>query len=287
MSKALLEGKPLFNHAPFAVNEPVETVVYLIPESTLSPFKDRMKKFGLESFFRAKQFRFRTLTKDGEVDLTDPRILTAVNGAHVFLDTAVRFMDGEEVVDSKKFAKTVFDILKAGAKSVTAAHHSSKTFDGQTYMSLENVLRGSGDIGAMCATCWGVKQVDKKLNQVIVMNCKPRDFQPCEPFVIQGRPFIDDTGTFHVIAENVPFDGKPHTFGSIAWSHEMIETLEGYPEDRRKKIESAIIKHQQGFSNKQVGIELEVSDQTVANWIKDFHKKVKDLEKANAKKGEN
>jgi hypothetical protein len=139
----------------------------------------------------------------------------------------------------------------------------------------------------MCATCWGVKQVDKKLNQVIVMNCKPRDFQPCEPFVIQGRPFIDDTGTFHVIAENVPFDGKPHTFGSIAWSHEMIETLEGYPEDKRKKIESAIIKHQQGFSNKQVGIELEVSDQTVANWIKDFHKKVKDLEKANAKKGEN
>ena len=31
-------------------------------------------------------------------------------------------------------------------------------------MSLENVLRASGDIGAFCATCWGVKQVDESAN---------------------------------------------------------------------------------------------------------------------------
>ena len=49
---------------------------------------------------------------------------------------------------------------------VTAAHHSSKAFEKQTYMPLENVLRGSGDIGALCATCWGVKQVDGSANGI-------------------------------------------------------------------------------------------------------------------------
>ena len=46
------------------------------------------------------------------------------------------------------------------------AHHSSKAFEKQTYMSLENVLRGSGDIGALCATCGGVKQVDGSANGI-------------------------------------------------------------------------------------------------------------------------
>jgi hypothetical protein len=91
--------------------------------------------------------------------------LESSQSAHVFLDTPVRFRDGEEVVDSKKFAETVFRILKSGAKSVTA-HHSSKACEKQAYMSLENVLRGSGDIGALCATCWGVKQVDGSANGI-------------------------------------------------------------------------------------------------------------------------
>jgi len=278
MCRALLTGEPLFNHPLFTVPVKAERVVYLIPESTLTPFKLRMKLFGLEKFFYADKFLFRTLSSESDVELTDPRILKATKGAHVFLDTAVRFMDGEEVIDSKKFAETVFRILKTGAKSVTAAHHSSKDFAKATYMSLENILRGSGDIGALCATVWGVKQTDKNLNQVVVQNCKPRDFQPCEPFVLQGRPFIDDTGTFQVIATDVVSDGKATTFSSLKWTQSMLDALETYEPDKRKKVEQVVNDHNKNVSNKNIAAKLDVSHQTVANWLKDFNQLVKDFE---------
>ena len=57
-------------------------------------------------------------------------------------------------------------VVKAIMRHGKIAHHSSKAFEMQTYMSLENVLRGSGDIGALCATCWGVKQVDGSANGI-------------------------------------------------------------------------------------------------------------------------
>ena len=274
MCKALLEGEPLFNHSAFSVPTPAEKIIYLIPESTLSPFKKRMALFGLEKWFRAKKFRFRTLSKDGDIDLTDPRVLKAVKGAHVFLDTAVRFMDGEEVCDSKTFAETVFKILKSGAKSVTAAHHSAKNFESKTFMSLENVLRGSGDLGALCATCWGVKQIDEKLNQVIVKNCKPRDFQPCEPFIIQGRPFINETGTFRVVAQDVPFDGKAHQYNAILFTNEMQTVLETYDLEKQKKLVTALTDHQKGFPNTAIAKKLDVSHTTIAKWLAEFDEKV-------------
>jgi len=65
-------------------------------------------------------------------------------------------------------------------------------------MRLENVLRGSGDIGAMLATAWGVKQLDAAQNIIHIENVKPRDFQPCAPFQLIGRPAIDDTGDFEL-----------------------------------------------------------------------------------------
>ena len=277
MAKSLLEGSPLFGHAPFAVSKPSDRVVYLIPESTLTPFKKRVVTFGLEPYFRKKKFLFRTLSHDLDLSLTDPRILKAVKGAHVFLDTAVRFMDGEEVEDSKKFAEMVFSILKSGAKSVTAAHHSSKAFEKQNYMSLENVLRGSGDIGALCATCWGVKQVDEKLNQVIVKNVKPRDFVPCEPFVIQGRPFIDDTGTFRVVQTDVMFDGQNHVYTNVEFSKEMTTVLETYDSEKQKKLMTALSERQKHTPKTVIAEKLGVSDTTVKNWLDEFDKKVKEL----------
>src|SRR5262249_54762345 len=85
-----------------------------------------------------------------------------------------------------------------GARTITGAHHSPKSFGKETYMSRENVLRGSGDIGAMLATCWGLSQIDANSTRIYVQNVKARDFQPCEPFIIQGRPSIDATGYFEL-----------------------------------------------------------------------------------------
>jgi hypothetical protein len=48
----------------------------------------------------------------------------------------------------------------------------------------------------MLTTAWGIKQLNGAQNLIHIENIKPRDFQPCGPFQIAGRPFIDNTGDF-------------------------------------------------------------------------------------------
>jgi hypothetical protein len=136
--------------------------------------------------------------------LSDSRILYAAKGAHVVLDTAIRFANGDEnnASDNQRgLASDVFSLLSAGARTVVAAYHSPKSFGRETTMTLENALRGSGDLGAMLCTCWAIKQLDAAQNIIHIENVKPRDFQPCNPFQIIGRPFIDQTGDFTVLKE--------------------------------------------------------------------------------------
>jgi hypothetical protein len=67
-------------------------------------------------------------------------------------------------------------------------------------MTLENVLRGSGDIGAMAATVWGLSQVNAETNTIFVQNVKCRDFAPSERSLLkEGRRSIK-RGTFELIA---------------------------------------------------------------------------------------
>jgi hypothetical protein len=80
-------------------------------------------------------------------------------------------------------------------------HHAAKGFEKALYMCLENAMRGSGDFGAMLGIAYGVKMLDKKTVTLLIENIKPRDFEPCEPFQIQGRPYIDNTGNFMMTQE--------------------------------------------------------------------------------------
>ena len=67
-------------------------------------------------------------------------------------------------------------------------------------MTLENVLRGSGDIGAMLATCWGLSKIDTDKAQVYFTCVKDRDFRETpRPFVIEGRPHLDEKGKFKML----------------------------------------------------------------------------------------
>jgi DnaB helicase-like protein/AAA domain-containing protein len=199
--KALLSGKGARLWDLFDVVENALRVIYLIPECSLPPFKHRLQLFGLYKFLRDDDGRLlvRTLSKGPTPHLSDPRILFAAKGAHVILDTAARFGEGDENSagdNMRGLASDIFALLESGARSVIAAHHSPKPFARENVMRLENVLRGSGDIGAMLTTAWGIKQLDATENIIHVENLKPRDFQPCQPFQIIGRPFIDDTGDF-------------------------------------------------------------------------------------------
>ncbi len=204
IAKALLSGKGAKLWDLFPVEENAVRVVYLIPECSIAPFKHRLQIFGIYSALAPNDERLlvRTLSKGPTPCLSDPRILFAVKGAHVILDTAARFGEGDENSagdNMRGLATDIFALLGSGAKSVIAAHHSPKPFARENTMRLETVLRGSSDIGAMLTTAWGVKQLDAAANIIHIENIKPRDFQPCGPFQIIGRPFIDETGDFRIL----------------------------------------------------------------------------------------
>jgi len=201
MVRSLLTGEPLFGHDYFKVTQKAGHVIYLVPEVSIGPFKHRLVKTRLMEFVESGKLLIRTLSSPEDVPLSDPRIRRAAAGADVFLDTAVRFFEGDEqsAKDAKVFAATLFGLQKAGARTITGAHHSPKALTSAAELTLENVLRGSGDIGAMLATCWGVWQKEEATNRIYVKNVKPRDFDPVRPFEIQGRPSIDNTGKFEMV----------------------------------------------------------------------------------------
>jgi hypothetical protein len=120
----------------------------------------------------------------------------------VFLDTAVRFSRAESENSSTEnangLATGVFNLLNAGAQAIVGLHHSPKGAAKQE-MTLENVLRGTGDLGAMCDAVYGLRVMDVEKLELRVQCVKPRDFEPVPPFHIQGRPYINDIGDFGVL----------------------------------------------------------------------------------------
>jgi hypothetical protein len=195
--------------------------------------------------------------------LSDPRLLDAVKGADVFLDTAVRFMVGDEnsATEQKVFAETLFALQRAGARTITGAHHSPKSFGKDNFMTLENVLRGSGDIGAMLCSCWGLSQIDAASNRIFVQNVKARDFLPCEPFIIQGRPSIDQSGYFELT--------DPPGFAGSLSENKKSERHGGRPEspDKQRKIAEARQMKAEGASYMEIALKLGVSKSTAAAWL--------------------
>jgi len=263
MVKALLEESPLFGYEPFSVPRLNQRVLYLIPESSLGPFWSRIQLFRLEEYVRTDRLLVRTLSSREQVSLDDPRLLKAAAGADVFLDTAVRFMDGSEndVESARPFADTLFRLLNAGARSITGAHHAPKGFEGQDCMTLENILRGSGDLGAMLCTCWGVRQVDAARNQLYVQNVKPRDFQPCLPFLLEGRPHLDNTGHFLMTH-------KPGEAGELS-DHLPRRKKGGRPAatDKDDKVFRAIELRAKGLSFDEISTAIGVGKTTVHRWL--------------------
>jgi len=223
-----------------------------VPESGLGPFVHRLKLFHLLPHVLSGRFLYRTLSAKEDATLSDPRILKAVEGAHVFLDTAVRFLPGDEnsATDQKEFAKTLFRLQAAGAKTITGAHHAPKNFETREHMTLENALRGSGDIGAMLATCWVVRQTDALKNRIHIKNVKPRDFEPCQPFEIEGRPHIDQTGQFAMAAEP---------------GMALKPSVERLNKTQVKQAEARLMR-QSGSTHAAIAKHLEVTTRTVERW---------------------
>jgi hypothetical protein len=259
MVRALLEGGKLFHY--FRVAEPSARVIYLIPEAGLSSFVERIQKFHLEKHVRAGRFFYQTLSSKHPLTLTDPRMLAAVKGADVFLDTVARFATGEEnsATEQKLFAETLFRLQRAGARTIVGAHHAPKSFEKAELMTLENILRGSGDIGAMLTTCWGLRQLDAASNRIFLQNVKARDFEAAPPFIIQGRPSIDNEGYFELTE-------PPGYAGTLSDNKAKV----GRPliADKESKTADAKRLKEQGMSIREVAGVLRVGKGSVERMLK-------------------
>jgi hypothetical protein len=199
VTKALLTGEPLFGF--FKVTSPLDRVVYLIPECARAPFFHRAKLFGLEKYIEDGRLLVRTLSKGPRINLNDARLLRVAKGSAIMVDTAARFSTGSENEAgdvAAGLATDIFGLLSAGAATVSCAHHSPKSYEKETYISLENCLRGSGDFGAFVGAGFGIRQIDEVQNVIHLEDVKARDANPLPPFQIIGRPFIDTEGDFRM-----------------------------------------------------------------------------------------
>jgi hypothetical protein len=200
IANALLFGPGLLWDL-FEVTERAEKVIYLIPEASRATFKKRLQLTKLYDEIDKRLF-VRTLTKGPAVELTDRALLHAAKGAHVICDTAIRFMKAVDENSASEAAQGLSDdffaLQRAEAKSIIPLFHSPKSFAGQKVMTLEGMIRGTTEFGAVLATAWGIRQIDKDTNTIHVQNLKDRDFQSCGPFQVIGRPFIDQEGSFRI-----------------------------------------------------------------------------------------
>jgi hypothetical protein len=254
-AKALLTGMPLFGYSYFSV-ERSNRVLYLCPEVGLGPLKHRLKLFNLLPFIESGELFVRSLSAP-EVPLMDKRILKAAEGADVFLDTAVRFMEGEEnsATEQRVFAKNLFTLLSAGARTVVGLHHSPKFSKAET-MNLENALRGTNELGAMLSTAWGTKLVDQETTRLYVQNLKPRDFDPVGAFTLEGRPYIDQTGDFKMV-------DQPGAAGELK-DYQPTKGL--IDPDVAKEITRL---HASGKSVREIAADVRLSKSVVGRFVKD------------------
>jgi hypothetical protein len=209
MVKALLSGRPFLGH--FEVLQPSQ-VLYLCPEVSERSFRYRLGKFGLGNC--GEELLCQTLSDGQAANLRSPSILRAARDHVVFLDTAIRFADGDENNsrdNNKGLAESCFSLLRAGAKAVVCLHHSAKAFSREEQaMTLENTHRGSGDFGAMATMSYAVVRTNADTTRLHVECVKHRDTDtvPVKPFEIEGRPWIDQEGGFRMVAK--PGEAKPY-----------------------------------------------------------------------------
>jgi hypothetical protein len=159
-AKAICTGTPLFGLSQFAVPKP-RTVIYLIPETRDPAFRRRCEAFQIPD---NDMFLARTVSAGPSLALTHPSLMQAVKDtkAVVFLDTAARFMttsDENSAAQNRQLVDDVIALQAAGAVAVVLDHHVTKAAQSEgAVMTLENMLRGTGDFAAMCDQVYGIRK---------------------------------------------------------------------------------------------------------------------------------
>jgi hypothetical protein len=160
-AKAICTGTPLFNLPQYFVQKP-RMVIYLIPETRDPAFRRRCEAFQIPD--DATKFLARTVSAGPPLTLSDRYLMQAVKdtNAVVFLDTAARFMttsDENSAAQNRQLVDDVIALQAAGAVAVVLNHHATKAAQSEgAVMTLENMLRGTGDFAAMCDQVYGIRK---------------------------------------------------------------------------------------------------------------------------------
>lgn len=185
---SLVTGEALFGHFP--VKRKPNRVLYCCPEMGIQSFSARLKSIGLAPYLGKTLFCTTMASDPFELKDISPDEL---QGAVIVLDTAIRFLKGDEssAAEMSVFAASVFRLIKDGAASVLLLHHSKKGTSEATELTLDNVMRGSGELGAFVACVWATRLQDGKdeyKTPSYLENVKKRDFdsQPFQVLPIEG-----------------------------------------------------------------------------------------------------
>jgi len=216
VSYSLCSGEPLFGC--FEVLRKPSRILYLCPEMALIGFANRIKKIGLLPYVGETFFYATMSIKDGVVK---PPQLTPeeVEGAVIILDTAIRFVEGDENSSQhmKVLASQCFDLIRMGAEDVIVLAHSNKEMIKSAELTLDNAMRGSSELTAFLSSCWATRLQDPEHpyeSPSLLKHVKPRDFE-ADPFEVvtdreTGRMTFVDGSRGAVVAKKTAsnIDGK-------------------------------------------------------------------------------
>jgi AAA domain len=213
LMKALLAGKPWLGH--FEVSKS-QRVVYLVPEVGLRGVMKRLRKLGMVDYLfdsvRNPEGRLfiQTLSSRDKLKLDDGALLQAVQGADVFVDPIIRYIEGEEnnASDQRILSNKLLALISAEARSVWCAHHSPKAFKDVTDITTQNVLRGTGEFAAFPDLIFGVLKTNDEASRLYIKCTDARDDDEyLGDFEVEMRPWIDETGDLKLVVP--PGTGTP------------------------------------------------------------------------------
>jgi AAA domain len=180
VAHACCTGEPLFDH--FKVIRKPAHVIYLCPEMGLLALAKRIRLIGLMPFVE-KTFFLRSMNSEGFLLLSE-LIEKEVSNAVLIIDTAARFIQGNENSSEymKVFSEECFGVMRLKPAAMLVLYHSGKETKLSSELSLENAMRGSGELGAAVSTCWATRLQDPSPDKAwdtpsYITNVKQRDFE--------------------------------------------------------------------------------------------------------------
>jgi hypothetical protein len=127
----------------------------------------------------------------GNLDLADipPK---ALEGSVLIIDTAIRFMKGDEnsAKDMQSFSEVLFNLqrLQGPDGAIMVLYHSPKATKDASELTLENCMRGSGELGAAVTDAHGTRlqdPTDAYKSGSFIRHIKCRDYEGVEDFEVR------------------------------------------------------------------------------------------------------